>query len=204
MDTSQVPLQRYKQKELAKLPDVAGVYALCDLDAVPIYVGQAAQSKDTSIRKRVQRHLTSARSDIIANRQLDVWEVAYVMAWPVSGEKERTILESQLFHYFDATSQLVNGTVPMKIAELKSVPEFDRVQVFPDAVIATRRDPAIRFPRQVSQFNQLLDYILNTQDKQHLRRALRVHHARLTRSLELFLKTHEPMPDRPDESVEAV
>ena len=28
------------------------------------------------IRSRVARHLTSARSDIIANRQIDVWEIA--------------------------------------------------------------------------------------------------------------------------------
>jgi len=124
LDTSQVPLQRYKQNEIAKLPDLAGVYALCDLDATPIYVGQAAASKDTSIRKRVQRHLTSARSDIIANRQLDVWEVAYVMAWPVSDAQGRTVLESQLFHYFDPQSQLVNGSVPPKTVGLAQLPEL--------------------------------------------------------------------------------
>lgn len=84
MDTSQINLQRYKRLQLRDLPDVAGVYALCDLDGVPIYVGQAESSRDTSIRKRVQRHITSARSDIIANRQLDVWEVGYVWAWPAS------------------------------------------------------------------------------------------------------------------------
>jgi hypothetical protein len=37
------------------------------------------------VRKRVRRHLTGARSDIIANRQLDVWEVAFVDAWPLPG-----------------------------------------------------------------------------------------------------------------------
>jgi hypothetical protein len=44
-----------------------GCYVLCDLDEVPIYVGQSIDG----IRARVNRHLTSARSDIIANRQVD-------------------------------------------------------------------------------------------------------------------------------------
>jgi hypothetical protein len=117
------------------------------------------------------------------------------MGWVVQEPAQRTILESQLFYYFDQRSPLVNGTVPTRTAELATLPENVRVQVFPDNVIAVRRDPSIRFPRQVAQFNQLLDYILNTQDKRHLRRALRVHHSRLTKSLELFLDTHEPVPE---------
>ena len=56
----------FRQKALSKLTDEIGVYALCDLDEVPIYVGQSIDG----IRSRVRRHLTSARSDIIANRQV--------------------------------------------------------------------------------------------------------------------------------------
>ena len=193
MDTTESNLQQYKARQLRGLPDVAGVYALCDLDGLPLYVGQAAATKDTSIRKRVQRHLTSARSDVIANRQLDVWEVAYVRGWAVIGQGERASLEAQLFHLFDGEQQLVNGTVPARPAQLlTSVPEYIQVQTLPDAAIAARRDPSVRFPRQVQQFHQLLDYILNTQDKRHLRRALAVHHGRLTRQLDRFLQTHEP------------
>jgi hypothetical protein len=61
------------------LTNKIGCYVLCDLDEVPIYVGQSVDG----IRARVRRHLTSARSDIIANRQIDVWEIAYVWAYPV-------------------------------------------------------------------------------------------------------------------------
>lgn len=199
MDTSQVNLQQHKGLQVRSLPDVAGVYALCDLDAVPIYIGQADLSRDTSIRKRVQRHITSARSDIIANRQLDVWEVGFVRAWPVPATVDRLGLEAQLFHLFDNQSQLVNGTVPPAPEHpLPQPPDGLTVQVLPDAVLQVRRDPAIRFPRQVQQFNQLPDYILNTQDKQHLRRALQVHHARLTRQLGHFLGTHA-VPEGGDE-----
>lgn len=176
-----------------KLPDEAGVYALCDLNERPIYVGQAEKSRDTSIRKRVQRHLTSARSDIIANRQLDVWEVAYVWAWPEGDPKRRRQLEAVLFYRFDRKQRLVNGTVPLPVGHVsRKIAEPQRVCILPDEIRKARLDPATRFPRQVQQFHYLLDYVLNVQDKAHLRRALRVHHERLTRQLESFLTATHP------------
>ncbi|XAM00595.1 GIY-YIG nuclease family protein [Phycisphaeraceae bacterium D3-23] len=182
--------QTFRKDALRGLPDSAGVYALCDLDNVPIYIGQATASKDTSIRKRVQRHLTSARSDVIANRQLDVWEIAYVRGWICEDNQTRKVLESQLVDLFDSQSPLVNGTIPNRIGDpLTEVPEAISVQVMTNELIAVRLDPAIRFPRQAETFTQLLDYVLNVYDKAHLRRALRVHHARMTKYLEAFLST---------------
>jgi hypothetical protein len=199
MDTSESNLQAFKLRQIRDLPDSAGVYALCDLDRLPIYVGQAAASKDTSVRKRVQRHLTSARSDIIANRQLDVWEIAYVRGWVVDDPAARSLLEAQLFYLFDGRHQLINGTLPPAPAQLlERAPDAIEVCILPAKVIETRKDPAIRFPRQVQQFHQLLDYILNTQDKRHLRRALDVHHRRLNRFLRQFLETNAPASDGED------
>lgn len=181
-------VQEFKAQHIRKLPDRAGVYALCDLDEVVLYVGQATRSKDTSIRGRVQRHLTSARSDVIANRQLDVWEIAYVWAWPVDQEPRRKELEAHLFHKFNDQSPLVNGKVLVSHAPLSfSVPRRIRVQIMPDEEIAIRQQPALRFPRQIQHFNQLVDYVLNTQDKPHLRRALQVYYDRLTRYFQEFL-----------------
>src|SRR5437868_8492892 len=77
-------LQKYRRNQLSQLTAEIGVYALCDLDEVPIYVGQSVDG----IRARVRRHLTSARSDVIANRQLDVWEIAFVWAWPVADKRK--------------------------------------------------------------------------------------------------------------------
>ncbi|MGB0766555.1 MAG: GIY-YIG nuclease family protein [Phycisphaeraceae bacterium] len=180
--------QQFRKRALRELPDTAGVYALCDLDDVPIYIGQATASKDTSIRKRVQRHLTSARSDVIANRQLDVWEVAFVRGWECNDAGERAKLEAQLVHHFDTLSPLVNGTIPTYSGEMvAALPEYISVQIIEDQLLATRKDPAIRFPRQAETFRQLLDYVLNVYDKPHLRRALRVHHERMTRYLQAFL-----------------
>src|ERR1041384_7700313 len=116
-------LQQYRHTQLRQLTNEIGVYALCDLDEVPIYVGQSVDG----IRARVRRHLTSARSDVIANRQLDVWEIAYVWAWPVASKRvidktrkrkitpEETarigLIERMLYHQYNAASPLVNGTV---------------------------------------------------------------------------------------------
>ncbi len=70
---------RHRKKAAKGVPASIGVYALCDLDGVPIYVG----TSEDGIRARVNRHITSARSDVIANRMVDVWEIASVMCWPV-------------------------------------------------------------------------------------------------------------------------
>jgi len=175
--------QAFKEKALKRLPGTTGVYALCDLDQVPIYVGQ---SKD-GISARVRRHLTSARSDVIANRQIDVWEVAYVWAWPMKDKEKIGPLEDYLFHVYNAESPLVNGTIPASPGELSfEVPKRIDTQIMDNKEIEARQDPTLRFPRQIYHFGSLVDYILNTQDKPHLRRALQVYFDRLAKYHEAF------------------
>ena len=176
--------QEYKEEQVRQLPRSIGVYALCDLDEVPIYVGQSVDS----ISDRVRRHLTSARSDVIANRQIDVWEIAFVWAWPVEDQDIMKSLEQYLFNELNGKSPLVNGKPLPDPGPLQfKMPRKVRLQVMPDDLITARRDAALRFPRQIQHFNQLVDYILNTQDKPHLRRALQVYYDRLTRYYEDFL-----------------
>jgi hypothetical protein len=71
------------RRAVRTLTNEIGCYLLCDLDQVPIYDGQSI-----GIRSHVNRHLTSARSDIIANCQIDVWEIAWVLAYPVKDRAE--------------------------------------------------------------------------------------------------------------------
>jgi len=176
--------QRFKETQIKRLPTSIGVYALCDLDKIPIYVGQSTDA----ISNRVRRHLTSARSDVIANRQIDVWEIAFVWAWPVSDTAQMDLLERHLFNIFNSASPLVNGKALLDPGSLPfDVPAKVQVQVMPDDLIIARRDATLRFPRQIQHFNQLVDYILNTQDKPHLRRALEVYYNRLTRYYRVFL-----------------
>jgi hypothetical protein len=186
---AELATQAFKERQLQSLPEGVGVYALCDLDQIPIYVGK---SKD-AIRARVRRHLTSARSDVIANRQIDVWEIAWVWAWPVTDKSQISPLEAHLFEHFNKMSPLVNAAKFSKQVPINfEVPAEYRVQVMPSTLIKARLDPTLRFPRQIQHFNQLVDYILNTQDKPHLRKALKVYFDRLTRYFEGFLSVQAP------------
>jgi hypothetical protein len=183
-----VDLQRLRKAQLRRLPAQTGVYALCDLDQTPIYVGRSRRAKGEGIRARVGRHLTSARSDVVANRQLDVWEIGYVWGWPVPDDKV-VELESFLFHQYDAKSRLLNRHVPKKVRRLSfHMPEPVRVQILTDEEISFRKEPANRFPRQVRQFNELLDYLLHAKDEKSLRRTLDAHFARVNRFFEEFQK----------------
>lgn len=131
----------FRRRAVRTLTNSVGCYVLCDLDGVPLYVGQ---SRD-GIRARVNRHLTSARSDIIANRQVDVWEIAYVWAFPVGQLSQIGPLEDALFHEFHSKSALMNGKVPPAPSQKIDIPEADQiVQVMADSEIAEKLDPALR------------------------------------------------------------
>lgn len=154
------------------------MYALCDLNGVPIYVGQ---SRD-GIRSRVARHLTSARSDIIANRQVDVWEIAYVQAYPVDAAADISNLESVLYHHFNPMSALMNGTIPPFPAVRMDVPEpAQTVQVMPDDEISDRLDPTQRLPRQAQHYAQIVGHFLEVKNSPQIARAMEAHFERLQR-----------------------
>lgn len=176
--------KRYRSHQLARLTDEIGVYALCDLDGVPIYVGQSVDG----IRTRVRRHLTSARSDIIANRQIDVWEIAFVWAWAVADKAAIAPLEAQLFNTFDAQVPLMNGKVLPAQMGAVAVPDKQVVQVITEPERLARLDPAARLPRQISQYLTLVDYIQTVKSAGHLKRALDAHFDRLIRYHGTFLR----------------
>lgn len=168
------------------LTNAIGVYALCDLDGVPIYVGQ---SKD-GIQARVRRHLTSARSDIIANRQIDPWEIAFVQAYPVEDVTKIPKLEASLFAKFHKEKPLMNGSIPIAHGgALRRLPKpVQTVQMMPDEEIKVRLDPALRLPRQIEHIGRLVDHILTVKDSPQLRRSLAAHFDRLDAYREAFLK----------------
>ena len=158
------------------LTDEIGCYVLCDLDEVPIYVGQSIDG----IRSRVNRHLTSARSDIIANRQIDVWEIAFVWAYPVSGKAEIGPLENALFHQFHGASALMNGKVPKLPAAGFIVPKPAQViQVMADSEIEEKKDPALRLPRQDEHYSQIVGHFLAVKNSKEIAGAILAHFQRL-------------------------
>jgi len=167
----------YRKSAVARLTNKIGVYVLCDLDDVPIYVGQSTDG----IRARVQRHLTSARSDVIANRQIDVWEVAYVRAYPVAEKSQLNILESTLFHHHDPQSQLMNGKLLPRPEQVIELPEPDIVQVIQDREIEERQNPQLRLVRQAKHYADIIGHFLTVKNSPEIARAMGAHFARLAR-----------------------
>src|SRR5271167_1815822 len=166
----------FRRKAVRTLTNQIGCYVLCDLDQVPIYVGQSVDG----IRSRVNRHLTSARSDIIANRQIDVWEIAWVWAYPVKDKAEIGLPEDQLFHAFNAKSALMNGKVPKPPTQKANVAHpAQKVQVMTDAEIAEKKDPALRLPRQAEHYSQIVGHFLAFKNSREIAGAIQAHFERL-------------------------
>jgi hypothetical protein len=168
-----------------------GVYVLCDLDNVPIYVGQSTDG----IRARVNRHLTSARSDIIANRQIDVWEIAYVWAYPVENTVDIRPLESQLFHYFRPKSELMNGAVPPRAGRGKPPRPAQVIQVMADKEIAEKKDPTQRLPRQAAHYAQIIGHFLTVKNSPQIARAMDAHFERLQKYHAKLLMSAADQPE---------
>ena len=175
--------QEFRSKAVRTLTSQIGVYGLIDLDGVPLYIGQSVDG----IRARVQRHLTSARSDIIANRQIDIWEVAEVWAWPTADRDSINDLEAALFVHYDSTSPLMNGSIPVARCHVDVSAPHQIVAVIDPEERARRLKPSIRLPRQIEHYQRLVDYILVVKDAPHLRRSVDAHYSRLSRYHANFL-----------------
>jgi hypothetical protein len=166
----------FRRRAVRTLTNDIGCYILWDLDQVPIYVGQSVDG----IRSRVNRHLTSARSDIIANRQIDVWEIAWVWAYPAKDRAEISSLEDALFHEFHGRSALMNGKVPKPPIDRSKSPEpSQKVQVMSDAEIAEKKDPALRLPRQAEHYSQIVGHFLAVKNSREIAGAIQAHFERL-------------------------
>jgi hypothetical protein len=169
---------KFRSDAVRTLTNKIGVYVLCDLDQVPIYVGQSVDG----IRARVRRHLTSARSDIIANRQIDVWEIAWVWAFPVEDRTEIGPLEALLFHHYNALSVLMNGTIPPPITRQQALPSPSQiVKVMSDSEIAEKQDPALRLPRQAERYSEIVGHFLAVKNSRQIARAMQAHFERLSK-----------------------
>ncbi|MFH7565906.1 GIY-YIG nuclease family protein [Oceanimonas smirnovii] len=179
-------IQKRRDSALKELTDETGVYALCDLDRVPIYIGL---SKD-GIRTRVRRHLTSARSDVIANRQLDIWEISQVWAWPLKRDGNNIeVLESEIINHYNRISPLVNGKIPAELgpAEVVAAPA-QKISIMDEQERLYRLDPLRRLPRQLEHFSNLFSHILEVKNNSEQRRMLRVHISRMRKYYENFMK----------------
>jgi len=175
----------FRRRALRALTNEIGCYVLCDLDQVPIYVGQSVDG----IRARVNRHLTSARSDIIANRQVDVWEIAWVWAYPVAATADIPALEDALFHEFHPKSALMNGKVPRKPSHAIPVPSPSQIlRVMAESEIQEKKDPVLRLPRQAEHYSQIVGHYLAVKNSREIAGAIQAHFERLQKYHRELLK----------------
>jgi hypothetical protein len=167
----------YRRKQTRTLTTKVGVYVLCDLDQVPIYVGQSSDG----IRARVNRHLTSARSDIIANRQIDVWEIAWVWAYPCLKKSDRAELEARLYHHFHPKNALFNGSVPAKPSRGPIPNPTQKVQVMASEEIADKKDAGQRLPRQAERYSEIVNHFIAVKNSKQIAKAMDAHFRRLAK-----------------------
>lgn len=175
---------KYRDRALSNLSNKIGCYILADLDDVPLYVGQSVDG----IRSRVRRHLTSARSDVIANRQVDVWEVAFVWAFPVDKKEEIAPLEGNLFHHYDAISPLMNGSIPVITNSSLPPQPSQKIQVISDSDLDERLSPETRLPRQAQHYARMVDHYLVVKQSDQIARSMKAHFERLQKYHSELLK----------------
>ncbi|MFG3342375.1 GIY-YIG nuclease family protein [Glycomyces sp. NPDC048151] len=144
-----------------------GVYAFYDYDGEPIYVGQTNEQ----LRVRVRRHLTNQRTDAVAMRILDPFEVAEIELWPLweyesigtkgplgaAAKAQLNALEHSVYHWAIDESKfgaILNEKIP-PVSPLIELPASMRASLLTDAVRAEREHPDIRIARRADTLARL-------------------------------------------------
>ena len=163
-----------------------GVYLFIDYDEEPIYVGQTREK----LRTRIRRHLTNQRTDAVAMRVLDPFEVAEVEMWPfwdlteVPDNEARDILNRAEFTVFRQAVQasrfgavLNEGEIPA--ASPIELPESVRGPILTVRSREQREHPDIRLARRARTTADLARVISERRVKRGIRHTLWVQARRL-------------------------
>jgi GIY-YIG catalytic domain len=159
-----------------------GVYAFFDYDGEPIYVGQTNEQ----LRVRIQRHLTNQRTDAVAMKVLDPFEVFEIEVWPLLEFEGRPLdnaiarrlnwLERAIFERLVAQSRfnaILNEKDPPSVVDhAASVPSSVRGRVVSDAVLKLRGHPDTRIARRAETLSLLAKVIAERRVQSGLRRTL--------------------------------
>lgn len=163
-----------------KLSACVGVYAFYDYDGEPIYVGQTWENFGT----RVGRHLRGQRTDTLAYRILDPFEVAEMTLWPVEAmkaefaelraalsneqraeinelnERRRKALDAVEYSaYLTAIEQskyhaILNEKIP-PVSERVELPTSYRFKLVPDDMREDREHPDVRIARRAETLSRV-------------------------------------------------
>jgi hypothetical protein len=187
-----------------------GVYAFFDYDGEPIYVGQTNER----LRTRIRRHLTNQRTDAVAMKVLDPFEVYEIEVWPLpqyetlptSAAEARkhlnwleltvfkTLLDKSHFH------AVLNEKDPTDVPDSGyTLPPSCRGKIVSDDVYQLRKHPDTRIARRAETLSLLAKVISERQVQKGLRRTLLTQAKRLAWLAERRVTA---LPDLPDEITE--
>ncbi|WP_280332729.1 GIY-YIG nuclease family protein [Nocardia wallacei] len=146
-----------------------GVYAFYDYDGEPIYVGQTNER----LRTRVGRHLTNQRTDAVAMRILDTFEVAEIEIWPlweyenITKKKDPDTFTAAQSHlnqceytaYLNAIDKsrykaILNEKIP-PVSPRCELPDSLRRPLVSDHIRKEREHPDIRIARRAETISRL-------------------------------------------------
>ena len=163
-----------------------GVYLFVDYDGEPIYVGQTREK----LRVRIRRHLTNQRTDAVAMRVLDPFEVAEIEMWPFwkldglpQPEVKETLQKAEFTVYQAALEDsqfnavLNEGEIPT--AGTIVLPESVRGTILPVGSRRQREHPDIRLARRARTIADLARVISERRVSPGIRRTLWVQAQRL-------------------------
>lgn len=139
-----------------------GVYLFYDYDNEPIYVGQTQEK----LRTRIRRHLTNQRTDAVAMRVLDPFEVAEIEMWPFwtlhgkpKGVIEDTLDRAEYTVYQNAlkASKFNRILNEKEIAEKPAIelPPSIRESILEGAARKSRSHPDVRLARRARTIAEL-------------------------------------------------
>ena len=160
-----------------------GVYLFIDYDGEPIYVGQTSEK----LRARIRRHLTNQRTDAVAMRVLDPFEVAEVEMWPfwdLEGRPVGDVLDRAEFTVYQRALKksqffavLNEGEITR--TELIDLPPSVRGAILPAEDRQSREHPDLRLARRARTIADLARVISERQIGIGIRRTLWVQSRRL-------------------------
>lgn len=143
-----------------------GVYAFYDYDGEPIYVGQTTEAFGI----RVGRHLTGQRSDTLAYRILDPFEVAEMELYPTEDlralpntqkdrQRARAVDRVEYSVYLAAIANskykaILNEKIP-PVSEPVELPKAYRFPLVPENMREEREHPDIRIKRRAETLSRV-------------------------------------------------
>lgn len=156
-----------------------GVYLFYDYDGEPIYVGQTRES----LRTRIRRHLTNQRTDAVAMRVLDPFEVAELEMWPFwsldyagTQDPAETLARAEFTVYSLALERSEFGVVlnegEIRPKEKIDLPRSVRAPLLTGKRRTAREHPDIRLARRARTIADLARIISERRVKPGIRRTL--------------------------------